>query len=1061
MRFSTCVCLKVNNLLIKWLDNFKDFSYVKTNLIYKERIMKVKTSTFSAGTANFNRLLITCISLLVFSQLSFGQVLPKHFTQSVIVDKQYLNQFNEAENHFEHQDYLRAISEYEHLAELDPKNAMFAYKAGICHLYKYEDAIKAVEYMEQAKSLGVKLQFFEYFLGRAYALNYRFDDALVHYNIYAEENLDAPSRAEINRLIEQAETAKELIQNPVVTAIKNIGSPINSAYSEYVPVTSSDESVLIFTYRGEKSKGGLMDESYNKNEEIGEYYEDIYISYRVGNNWLDPEPIGDNINSLGHDACIALSSDGQKLFIFKSSKKDNGDIFKSELEGEVWSKPVKMPEPINSKYWDGSVSLSGDESVIFFASERPGGYGGRDIYQSTRQPDGKWGTPINMGSTINTKFDDDAPFIHPDDKTLYFSSQGHKGMGGYDVFKSVLENGEWSKPQNIGSPVNTPGDDIYFVVSASGADGYYSSGKPGGLGQQDIYVVDMNQVGEKPVLAMIKGSVFAGGKPVKASIKVENMDRGNASGPFASNAATGKYLLTLPPGNKYRLVFSVPGYKDKAEYVDVKTLQTYVEVTRDFQFEVNVQVDNADTTESIQTRLEQKLKEIQEIKAMQSIEAFKTGKNCDETIKLLNSDEVKQIEFAKGPAYKDLVTNYGSQQSPGETYKIMIALGKNATDFNAAGFDKYGKIESNLFTDGYLRFYLGTYKTFKEADDIKKQINTDKPEHCLALVQVNNRGISEFYQEKMKKSLGFTAPVADNTKKEKVTETKKEEPVMAKKEEARVEEKKEVAAETKKEETIVAKKEEAPIEEKNEVATETKKEEPAVAKKEEAPIEERKEVATETSKEEAVAAKKEEVPIKEKKESVNETKKEEPVIARKEEVPAKEKKEEPVIAKKAKTPVEEKKEEISKYEPKEENVVKRESTTETNTYEGGEVCDCKKYEGKNLNDIKGVYNPFVKSCGNVSQEGLVFRVQIGAYRHPENFKYDNVKGLAETDVKPYEDGITRFTMKEFTTFGEANAFREECIAKGVKDAWVIAFYNGKRTFLEDLIKANFFRRKAS
>ena len=162
----------------------------------------------------------------------------------------------------------------------------------------------------------------------------------------------------------------------------------------------------------------------------GQYYEDVVVSYKKDGKWSDPESIADNINTNGHDASIAISIDGQRLFIYKQTSKDGGDVYSSDLNGDNWSKPERLEGDVNTKEWEGSATLASDGKTLYFSSDRVGGFGGRDIYSAKLQSDDSWGEVKNLGPVINTRFDDDAPFIHADRRTLYYSSKGHNSMVG-------------------------------------------------------------------------------------------------------------------------------------------------------------------------------------------------------------------------------------------------------------------------------------------------------------------------------------------------------------------------------------------------------------------------------------------------------------------------------------------------------------------------------------------------------------------------------------------------------------------------------------------------------
>jgi len=241
--------------------------------------------------------------------------------------------------------------------------------------------------------------------------------------------------------------------------------------------------------------------------------------YNKNGEWSEPESIGNNINSEGHDAAIALSVDGQTLFIYKSENNNNGDIYVSKLKGKDWSKPEPLKGDVNKKdSWEGSVSLSANGKVLYFASDRTGGLGGRDLYKAELQKDDTWGNVQNLGAKINTNFNDDAPFIHPDNKTFYYSSEGHTSIGGYDIFYSKFdEYGSFESPINMGYPINTINDDRYFVLAADGKTGYYSGGGEKSIGEQDIFRILTGKV-EKPVLALLLGKVYFSPKLTRKKI---------------------------------------------------------------------------------------------------------------------------------------------------------------------------------------------------------------------------------------------------------------------------------------------------------------------------------------------------------------------------------------------------------------------------------------------------------------------------------------------------------------------------------------------------------------
>jgi len=504
--------------------------------------------------------------------------------------------------------YPRAIDHYLEANSFNPNNAELNYKIGKCYLFTIQKD-KSIEYLEKALSLNPNVALdARFLLARGYHLTLDFDKAIDTYtqfkNGLGPSDLNTYGKT-VDRRIQQCNTGKELVANPVRVFIDNLGPVVNSKYPDYSPMISADEAIIMFTSRRDNSTGGKIDPQDQR------YFEDILISTKVDGIWTAPKNPGKPLNSDGHDATAGLSPDGQTLFIYKGVK--GGNIYESQLKGSKWTKPKKMPKPISSKFHESSASLSPDGRTIYFVSQRPGGYGGRDIYKSTKNEKGKWGPVENLGPVINTEFDEESVFMHPDGKTLYFSSQGHRTMGGYDIFKSVYENGKWSVPENLGYPINTPDDDVFFTMAASGVRGYYSSERLGGLGGQDIYVITF--LGEEKPLAFntedellaivsqpISGAVVESAveirssqltllkgfikddkslKPLHAIIELYDNDLNQKIANFESNSATGRYLVSLPSGKNYGLSVNADGYLFHSENFNIRTSQGYQEIEKD------------------------------------------------------------------------------------------------------------------------------------------------------------------------------------------------------------------------------------------------------------------------------------------------------------------------------------------------------------------------------------------------------------------------------------------------------------------------------------------------
>ncbi|MBC8111496.1 MAG: OmpA family protein [Verrucomicrobia bacterium] len=396
---------------------------------------------------------------------------------------------------------LLALQNYELALRSNPKNVRANFMSGKCIL-ETSDKGRAAQYFLKSYQLDPNYDpAIFYFIARSYQFGKDFDKALEYYNKYKQQLVSQgikPKKkkkgqtdpedkfADIDRRIEQCNNGKKYLADPLGYSIQNIGDKINSEFPDYAPAINKDENLIIFTSKREGGTG--QDEVDNDLT----YFEDIYYSEFKDGAWQPAQNIGKDINSEFHDASIGVSADGKKLFLYKDLGNDNGEILVSERKDDgSWGKPESIGKNINSSYNENAVSISPDGKTLFFSSNRPGGKGGYDIYTSKLDKNGEWGKPTNIGLPINTSYDDEGPFIDYDSKTLYFSSAGHTGMGGYDIFVAEYDSvkKKWQEPINIGYPINTPDNDIYFVKSGDAKYGYYASVKDGGLGETDIYKV--------------------------------------------------------------------------------------------------------------------------------------------------------------------------------------------------------------------------------------------------------------------------------------------------------------------------------------------------------------------------------------------------------------------------------------------------------------------------------------------------------------------------------------------------------------------------------------------
>jgi outer membrane protein OmpA-like peptidoglycan-associated protein len=347
----------------------------------------------------------------------------------------------------------------------------------------------------------------------------------------------------------------EMMKNPVPFNPVNIGPNVNSSGYEYINAVSLDEGQLYFTRKGSDIKS---DESF---------YRSISARSATGQlNWSPAIEIGAPINTPGNEGALCVSPDGMTIIITCCSRRDSYgscDLYLSHKAGNNWSEPENLGELVNSAAWESQPCLAVDGRTLFFVSTRRGGFGGSDIWKSILQDDGYWGTPVNLGNTINTSSDEMAPFIHPDGRTLYFSSRGHMGMGGADLFVSRLDNaGIWQQPENIGYPVNTKRDEINLIINAKGTEAFISAERESGFGNIDIYRFELPEQSRPASVSYVQGKVYDKNTlaPLFASFELIDLQTNEVVVNSVSDLVTGEFLMSLPLDKNYALNVSCKGY---------------------------------------------------------------------------------------------------------------------------------------------------------------------------------------------------------------------------------------------------------------------------------------------------------------------------------------------------------------------------------------------------------------------------------------------------------------------------------------------------------------------
>ncbi|MCX8492155.1 MAG: OmpA family protein [Cyclobacteriaceae bacterium] len=353
----------------------------------------------------------------------------------------------------------------------------------------------AVKYFLRVYRQGPSYRFdLEYWVAMSYQFGLDFDKAIDFYTRYKNKLAKKPNypgkdrvdMKEVDRRIAECKNGKEFVANPKPYSIMNIGRDINSEFEDFAPILNATEDEIVFTTR--RRDGNTYENVADDNKP----YEDIFTTTRSGGNWQKAKNIGPTLNTKFFDSSLSFSPDGTTLFVYKD--EGGGDIYFSKRKKDgSWSSLEALPGVINSSYRESSISITKDGELLYFASERPGGFGGSDIYVCSKDKNSGWSRVKNLGSSINTEYDEDGPFIDYDGKTLYFSSKGRNGMGGFDIFKSNLlnkEKNEWSEPESMGYPINSPDDDVFFTGTKDGKRWYYSSVRADGLGYSDIYKIE-------------------------------------------------------------------------------------------------------------------------------------------------------------------------------------------------------------------------------------------------------------------------------------------------------------------------------------------------------------------------------------------------------------------------------------------------------------------------------------------------------------------------------------------------------------------------------------------
>ncbi len=512
--------------------------------------------------------------------------------------------FREAREH-----YLEAY-------KYNPVNAELNYMIGKCYLFT-DNKFESIKYIKKAFQLKPDVNFdIRLLLGMAYHQVNEFDNAIEEYNLFLKglsPKLLERYREKVNMLIRQCKHGRDIVLEPKRVVINNLGEGVNSVYDEYSVAMDADETEMYFTSRRqltEKSKRSVIDDKF---------YEDIYHSTLNNGKWTMAERISSKLigkKNNTHMAVVGLSPDKTKLYIYKGGE-NNGDIYVSEYKAEKlkWTTP-KPIKKFNSRHRETSICISSDESRLYFiSSNEKDSYGGTDFYFSEKNLKGKWNKPQNIGNTINTFYDEVGVSLSDNDSVLFFSSMGHNSIGGFDVFRSELQDVNlWSKPENLGYPVNTPSDDVFYFETEADKIAYYSSNRESGIGGLDIY--KLIYLGSEKQMAMgTFRSPFSGLAPASIYFspsalldidtrltmrgfltdsenkdpivgKVELIDQeSDEIVAIAISDSTGNYEIKVPQAKQYGIDINAKGYLMYLDVIDLSQ-ESYEEVViRNFELD--------------------------------------------------------------------------------------------------------------------------------------------------------------------------------------------------------------------------------------------------------------------------------------------------------------------------------------------------------------------------------------------------------------------------------------------------------------------------------------------
>lgn len=498
--------------------------------------------------------------LLIILLTGFGSLAQSRQQEYSVRSKKAIRLFEESENYFIRRQYGHAVRLLQEALEKEEDFIEAHVRLGAIYRAVGEFD-RALFHLEQAGSLseGEADAQTLFSLGELYWQLGKYEQAAEQMKKFL--SLEPRQKALVSiaeNIVADAAFALEQIKNPLPFNPEPLPDQVNAATLQYFPVLTVDQQNLIFTRR---LTSGPQDD------------EDLVLSRRdAQGNWQAPESISTSINTEGNEGTSTISADGRTI-IFTSCRGRNGygscDLYISYRNGKEWSEPENLGPVINSAAWESQPSLSADGRTLYFVSNRPGGAGKNDIYVSHQEETGKWQVPENVGKTINTPFDEVSPFIHANSQTLYFSSNGRRGMGGYDLFVTEKQQESWQEPRNLGYPINNHEDQVSLFVTADGEEGYYAYEEKGG-GVEDRSLLYRFEIPEAVRVRnrsnYVSGKVFNAQtkEPIGAEVTLFDIVEEKVVSRVSSDSVGGEYYIVLTEGSEYALYVNKPGFLFKS-----------------------------------------------------------------------------------------------------------------------------------------------------------------------------------------------------------------------------------------------------------------------------------------------------------------------------------------------------------------------------------------------------------------------------------------------------------------------------------------------------------------